>query len=747
MKVKQQSKGEQITVGIKKSVNATISTDKMHKMGEMLKNPYRNPIQSIVREITSNAFDSHREVGIQKPIKIKFSKDSSGAFISFQDFGTGMSPELVETIYSQYLQSTKEDTNDQLGYFGIGSKSPLSYTDHFHIITNYDGIEYYYIMRETDTLPQTNLFNEQPTEEENGTTIKIYFKADDDVITFVRAISNQLTYFKEVVVIDDLSEDLNSYYIGGVLLSAIKKFNDEFKIYNSDNFIYRHGNDFASDMHIVFDSVPYPINWSQLDLAPINIPIAIKMDIGEVMVTPNREDIRYTSDERKVIDGEVVVTDKGSKTILKEKIEAVLDELYELYNKQSFICDSIIRWKAMKDNNETLFINSEKGIEFSLNSLFKYDSEKYKAKEFTLKGLEGVKSLNSFITRLLSTVNLAYVYKRRRINGNINCEYITVSHHETITLNAFVNNNSYFVAQGVSLNKLERFELEHRSTTNTPPNIYVVNEPSIKSLIYALVRKHGVNISDVRNTLIAIKDLVDGLLGRLNYIDSPIEVSNEARSKYQQKKVSNRRERAEGQEKFSELMSNGRFSHSFEYFKDFSKRLKNPSNNIIIVGHINDIDRLKRFTNINRVSVVMVTNKKVLNRLIDLDRRVVHVDDVIGGKSRFVLNFIKNKFKLEIRNAYVESKNKIRNNIYADKLYKKFSIPSLSNDYMFGGINYMIQLHYSESDVNAIKDVVYKQYNFNADALNKFEKQHEILQYLEWNTPKTMVHKILNNFA
>ena len=62
---------------------------------------YSNPIGSIVREISSNCFDSHIEAGKDTPdnpviIKHTYDKAAKEHYISFFDNGVGMSPDRVE---------------------------------------------------------------------------------------------------------------------------------------------------------------------------------------------------------------------------------------------------------------------------------------------------------------------------------------------------------------------------------------------------------------------------------------------------------------------------------------------------------------------------------------------------------------------------------------------------------------------------------------------------------------------------
>jgi DNA topoisomerase VI subunit B len=100
------------------SYDASISQADMHKMWDMLQNPYKNSIGSIVREVTSNCFDSHTEAKITDAVRIKFGKEDSGFYVSFIDVGVGLSPQRIQDIFLKYLKSTKELSNEFIGAFG-----------------------------------------------------------------------------------------------------------------------------------------------------------------------------------------------------------------------------------------------------------------------------------------------------------------------------------------------------------------------------------------------------------------------------------------------------------------------------------------------------------------------------------------------------------------------------------------------------------------------------------------------------
>ena len=86
-------------------------------------NLYSKPEESFLREIVSNAWDSHKEAGTTDiPILVKVDSD----YIIIRDFGTGISPQKMEDIYCKIGSSTKRDSNDYIGAFGIGKFASLA---------------------------------------------------------------------------------------------------------------------------------------------------------------------------------------------------------------------------------------------------------------------------------------------------------------------------------------------------------------------------------------------------------------------------------------------------------------------------------------------------------------------------------------------------------------------------------------------------------------------------------------------
>jgi hypothetical protein len=293
MKLKDNYTEVQVGLG-EKTIQAGISMEKFGKLWDMLQNPYKNNIGSIVREITSNCFDSHIEAAVTDAVRIKYAKDESGYYVSFIDVGIGMSVDRVETIFKDYLASTKEESNDFIGCFGIGSKSPLSYQDLFYITTRYEGIEYHYIMRKGKSSPEIDLLKKKATTERNGTEIKLYIKNESDVVKFLKETFTQLHYFKNVVFdLDSLKQHLGYYS-----QDSLDKLQEDYKLIEGNTFIMRT-NTYLKELHMCIGDVYYPIDWPNLGIPRIpfdQYAPALKFDIGELDVIQTREDVRYTDE-------------------------------------------------------------------------------------------------------------------------------------------------------------------------------------------------------------------------------------------------------------------------------------------------------------------------------------------------------------------------------------------------------------------------------------------------------------------
>ena len=115
------------------TVKMSLDLDSAQVLMQMLsKNLYSDPIGSTIRECASNALDSHRRAGVDKPIIVALQPNKDGSFeFSVEDFGTGLNDDDVRNIISKYGKSTKRNSANELGMMGLGFKAPLAYCSSF----------------------------------------------------------------------------------------------------------------------------------------------------------------------------------------------------------------------------------------------------------------------------------------------------------------------------------------------------------------------------------------------------------------------------------------------------------------------------------------------------------------------------------------------------------------------------------------------------------------------------------------
>lgn len=102
---------------------ASIDNRKLAKLQYILTTGlYKDGISAVMVELCNNGMDSVIESGkdpIENPVIVKLFKDDRGRHqLSIEDKGIGMSSDFFENRFMNLLDSTKEDSNDQIGHFG-----------------------------------------------------------------------------------------------------------------------------------------------------------------------------------------------------------------------------------------------------------------------------------------------------------------------------------------------------------------------------------------------------------------------------------------------------------------------------------------------------------------------------------------------------------------------------------------------------------------------------------------------------
>lgn len=351
---------------------------------------YSDPIGSPIREYASNAWDAHTAAGHNDPIIITLDTDNSGDFISIQDFGKGMSPEFAEQHFFEYLGTDKEDSDDFIGAFGLGSKSGLAYSDSFYMTTIHEGMEYNYMMFKDGNKASHTLLSKVKSDERSGTTVKIYIKSFD-VSRFRNACILRLMFIENV--------SLTGKHFEGITLP---------KLYKGQYFT-AFTNPPTNQICVNYGGVYYPLKHEEIELNNYNLAIALNFSIGELEVQTSREELSYTQEGIKLI---------------KERLEQAITELSEMYNKTS----------ERASFAEFVEGNKEKGIlninnEITLNITPIANELKIRINEITVKNCDLIMTGFDPLWALKSTIeqhSAILQTKFRRLTDSYKGKYVPI---------------------------------------------------------------------------------------------------------------------------------------------------------------------------------------------------------------------------------------------------------------------------------------------------------------------------------
>lgn len=165
-------------------------------MGMFSSTVYTDRPLAVVRELIFNARDAHASAGkADEPIIIHLPSKAKPYF-SVKDTGTGLSPQGMVDVYVRFGKSTK-DGIQATGKLGIGAKAPLSFVDHFTVVSCVDGIKRTYrVSRENEhAKPKLGIPTREETDEPNGLEVIVEVKNRDDHASFANALAETLAYF------------------------------------------------------------------------------------------------------------------------------------------------------------------------------------------------------------------------------------------------------------------------------------------------------------------------------------------------------------------------------------------------------------------------------------------------------------------------------------------------------------------------------------------------------------------------
>lgn len=288
---------------------------------------YKNPIEAICRELSANCLDAHKEIGkLDLPIEIVL-PNSFKSEIAFRDCGIGIDPERMENIFLNYGESSKRQTNDQIGGFGLGAKTPFSYVDCFTIQTlSSDRIKRTYNAIIDESQEGRCLLMNSIAASENeptGTTITIPVKRED-YKAFTEAVI-KFTKYWEVRPKLSGQTPIPEYPKMNCLLSG-----SSWKIFDQQSLFTNSHFDNLSGLIVVISGVPYEIDLTQLEYSNSTLDLRRLRELGLHLYVPNGELTIAASRDSLYFDPE---TKQKLKAIINVALSEIVDKLLEKINE------------------------------------------------------------------------------------------------------------------------------------------------------------------------------------------------------------------------------------------------------------------------------------------------------------------------------------------------------------------------------------------------------------------------------
>jgi hypothetical protein len=265
---------------------------------------YSNKILAVVRELSTNAYDSHVDAGkVDVPFDVHLPTHLNPNFY-IRDYGTSMDHDNCMQLYTTYFRSTRNNSNDAVGCLGLGSKAPFAYSDSFTVEAYLNGVKRIYnAYKNEDGNPVFSLMDSVNTSEPNGIKVSISVNPND-IYRFKREAENVYRFF-----------NVKPNFIGDTI-----KCDDPAKVLEGDTWYF----DESGENFIIMGQIAYPLDHSQIVMPDNKISeknsqflynsngLRIFANIGDIDITPSRESLSYS---------------KQTKININKMLSSILDDI------------------------------------------------------------------------------------------------------------------------------------------------------------------------------------------------------------------------------------------------------------------------------------------------------------------------------------------------------------------------------------------------------------------------------------
>lgn len=325
MRLKTTDTGEKtLAQKIQTTYAAKIDKNAVNMVMDMLSKLYNDPMCAAIREYVSNAYDANVEAGATKPVELTLPCSENDGLLMVKDYGRGLDYMGIVSVFANFGTSTKRDSDNLIGGFGIGSKSGLAVSNTINVSSVCNGTLNEFVLERTPEGIVTRFTKENETcEQDSGTTVTVncspsYYGGIKYIVTnFIPVIAGWSkhdvyvtnTSCNEFNTSDDdffLNDKCNNYRIPDTWLEfdhgyiTSKPFFTHFRNILVGNVAYKQG------------------SWDNNNGNPttndIGCAYALKTNIEDIKVTYSREQIDWKSNN-ETEDSLIAATDAFTKEV------------------------------------------------------------------------------------------------------------------------------------------------------------------------------------------------------------------------------------------------------------------------------------------------------------------------------------------------------------------------------------------------------------------------------------------------
>jgi hypothetical protein len=262
-----------------------------------------------IRELPTNAWDESRdnyEVHLPTPLNPVF---------RVRDYGRGISPENMKNVYGRLYASTKRTSNDQVGGWGLGSKSPFAYllgpdgAGSFNVTSYHEGMmRAYVISLSAEGKIKIRLLAEMPSDEPSGLDVS-YAVRREDIHTFHNRARQILWSFNpRPKIFPEIEWSEPMVLSSGEGWTNYKKHTVPFQ-----------------GPHVRMGCVMYPFDLNQIETSgflDIYDNVVFEAPIGSLKVTLSREELAYDETTKTTLKTLVASYESSFISQLTAKVDA-----------------------------------------------------------------------------------------------------------------------------------------------------------------------------------------------------------------------------------------------------------------------------------------------------------------------------------------------------------------------------------------------------------------------------------------